>query len=193
MRGLAGWTWWLGVRGVLIRKADGIPLARPPGVWAVVNTQPNRHLVAADNLLRQGFAAYCPMVRKQVRHARRTQEVRRPLFPGYLFVAMNSQEQRWRPMLSTVGVRSLVRFGDRIALLNDGFVESLQTREIDGGIMRPATEYAVGQTLKINTGAFDGLVATIVEMNEKDRLIVLMTLLNRPVRVTLDASALASI
>ena len=59
--------------------------------------------------------------------------------------------------------------------------------------MRPATEYAVGQTLKINTGAFDGLVATIVEMNEKDRLIVLMTLLNRPVRVTLDASALASI
>jgi transcription antitermination factor NusG len=38
----------------------------------------------------------------------------------------------------------------------------------------------------------NGLVATIIEMNEKDRLVVLLDLLNRPVRVTLDVSAVTA-
>ena len=163
------------------------------GTWAAVTTQPHRHQIASENLLRQGFATYCPMVRKQIRHARRAQQVMRPLFPGYLFVAIDLNVQRWRPILSTIGIRSLVRFGDKIALLNGGFIESLKALEIDGAISRPVNAYAIGQSLEISSGAFDGLVATIVEMDDKDRLVVLLTLLNRPVRVMLDTAMVAAV
>jgi transcriptional antiterminator RfaH len=47
----------------------------------------------------------------------------------------------------------------------------------------------VGQQVKLAIGAFDGLVATIVEMDDKDRLVVLLELMKQPVRVRLDAQS----
>jgi transcriptional antiterminator RfaH len=158
-----------------------------PSTWVVVNTQPHREHIALDNLARQEFQAYCPMMRKRVRHARRTQEVLRPLFPGYLFVRVNPDLQRWRPILSTYGVRTLVCCGDRPSFLDEGFIDGLKARELDGAIVRPASPYRPGQQVKMAGGAFDGLIATILEMDEKDRLVVLMDLLNRPTKVKVEA------
>ena len=157
----------------------------PSSAWIVVNTQPQREQIALENLARQAFNTYCPMMRTRVRHARRTQEVLRPLFPGYLFV--RADLQRWRPILSTYGVRTLVCCGDRPSFLDNGFVEGLQAREIDCAIVRPASSYEPGQRVKMAGGAFDGLIVTILEMDEKDRLVVLMDLLNRPTKVRVDA------
>ena len=162
-------------------------LPAPPSAWIVVNSQPHREHIALENLARQEFHAYCPLMRKRVRHARRTQEVLRPLFPGYLFVRVNPDLQRWRPILSTYGVRTLVCCGERPSFLDDGFVEGLKAREVDGAIVRPASPYAPGQQVKLAGGAFDGLIATIIDMDEKDRLVVLMDLLNRPTKVKVDA------
>jgi transcriptional antiterminator RfaH len=158
----------------------------PSSAWIVVNTQPQREQIALENLARQAFNTYCPMMRTRVRHARRTQEVLRPLFPGYLFV--RADLQRWRPILSTYGVRTLVCCGDRPSFLDNGFVEGLQAREIDGAIVRPASSYEPGQRVKMAGGAFDGLIVTILEMDEKDRLVVLMDLLNRPTKVRVGAN-----
>lgn len=44
---------------------------------------------------------------KRVRHARRVQDVPRPLFPGYMFVRVRLDTMRWRPMLAAPGVREL--------------------------------------------------------------------------------------
>jgi transcriptional antiterminator RfaH len=156
--------------------------------WIVVNTQPHREHVALENLLRQEFVAYCPRIRRRIRHARQSRDVLRPIFPGYLFVQVNPDLQLWRPILSTYGVRTLVRCGDRLSFLDDAFIESLKEREIDGAIMRPASTYEPGQQVKLTGGAFDSLVATILELDEKDRLVVLMDLLNRPTKVTVHMS-----
>lgn len=155
--------------------------------WAVVNNHPHQHSVACANLERQEFEAYCPMVARSVRHARRTQDVLRPLFPGYLFVRINPDAQRWRVILSTFGVRSLVRVAGSPALVDEGLVESLKGREKNGVIVKPAAPYQLGQKLKIAGSAFDGMVGTIIELDEKDRVTVLLEFLNRPVRVQLNA------
>jgi transcriptional antiterminator RfaH len=165
---------------------------RTPRTWAVVNTQPNRERLALSNLLRQNFHVYCPMITRRIRHARRAQDVLRPLFPGYLFIEVDPDLQRWRPILSTFGVRTLIRSGDRPALLEDAFIEGIRAREIDGAIVRPDAPYERGQQVRMVGGAFDGLVATIIEMDEKDRLVVLMDLLNRPVKVRVEARLVAA-
>jgi transcriptional antiterminator RfaH len=158
------------------------------GTWTVVNTQPHRERFALENLVRQEFDAYCPLVRRRVSHARRVHDVLKPLFPGYLFVHLSTQTQRWRPIMSTSGVRMLVRFGEQPAFIDDGFIQALKSHEIDGAVVRPAKSYAVGQTVNITSGPFGGLVGTIIDMDDKDRLIVLMNLLNRPVKVQVAAS-----
>lgn len=160
--------------------------------WVAVNTHPHRELTAVENLVRQGFDTYCPMVRRRVRHARRTQDVLRPLFPTYLFVEVNLDVRQWRPILSTIGVRTLVRCGDELSFLDDGFIEALKSREVDGAIVRPENAYAIGQEVRIAGGPFDGLIARIVEMAERDRLVVLMDLLNQSVRVKVKAEGVSS-
>jgi transcriptional antiterminator RfaH len=161
--------------------------------WAVVNTQPHREHIAVDNLQRQEFIPYCPLVKRRHRHARRATDVLRPLFPGYLFVKINPDLTRWRPMLSTFGVRSVVRCGEEVSLLDDAFVQAIRARETDGIISRPASPYQIGQEVRVSGGAFDGLVATIIEMHERDRLTVLMQLLSRMVKVRLDERQVTSV
>ena len=151
--------------------------------WIVINTHPHREHTALENLGRQAFEAYCPMIRRQRSHARRVETVLRPLFPNYLFVKANRELARWRPILSTFGVRTIVRAGNELSFIDDGFISSLKAREVNGAIVRPASPYRLGQQVQMTGGPFDGIVATIIEMDEKERLVVLLQLMNRPVRV----------
>lgn len=160
--------------------------------WVAVHTHPHREHIAIENLMRQSFEAYCPMIQRRVRHARRTSEVLRPLFPCYLFVRIDPDCQRWRPIESTYGVRSLVRFGDQLGFVDNAFIESIKAREVDGAIAKPADPYRPGQQIRIAGGPFEGLVATIISMNEKDRLTVLMDLLNQRVKVQVAARDIAT-
>jgi transcriptional antiterminator RfaH len=161
--------------------------------WVVVNTQPHKEQIALENLERQGFHAYCPMIRKRVKHARYCRELLRPLFPSYLFVHVQPDLQRWRPMLSTAGVRTLVRFGEHLSFLDDGFITALKLRGSDGAITVAPSRYQVGQQVRVDGGAFDGLVATIIDMDEKARMVLLMNILNRPVKVKVKARAIVAV
>ncbi len=96
-------------------------------------------------------------------------------------------------MLSTFGVRSVVRCGDKVSLLDDAFVQAIRAREVDGVVSRPVSPYQEGQEVRVSGGAFDGLVATIVEMHPPDRLTVLMQLLNRTVKVRLDEGQISPV
>ena len=159
--------------------------------WAVVTTHPHREKQAIDNLLRQDFVAYCPLIRKRVRHARRIRDVLRPLFPGYAFVG--SRGAQWRLIQSTLGVRALVRFGDQPGYIDGAFIDDLKAREIDGAIVAASSNYKLGQNVRMVDGVFDGLIAKIIEMDEKNRLVVLMDFLNRPVRVRIDETLVAAL
>jgi transcriptional antiterminator RfaH len=161
--------------------------------WIVVNTHPHKEATATAHLRKQGFETYCPLVRRRVRHARKTREVLRPLFPGYLFVAGSDEIFRMRPVRSTVGVRAIVNAGDEPARLDGRFIAALRSREREGVISLPASPYEPGQTIRITDGPFDGTVATIIALDEKDRLVVLMDILSRPVRVHLDARQISSL
>jgi transcriptional antiterminator RfaH len=155
--------------------------------WLVVNTHPHREKLALVNLCRQNFSAYCPRIRKRLRSRYGSADVLRPLFPGYLFVRVDRSSSLWRPILSTHGVRRVVRFGDSVNYLDNQFVESLRAREVDGAIVKPQAAYVVGQEIKLAGGPFDGIVAKIIEVQEKDRLVILMNLLSQPVRTMVNA------
>lgn len=155
--------------------------------WIVVNTHTNRELQAIENLDRQGFESYCPRVRVRIRHARQQKEVLRPLFRGYLFVRQPPPGKSWRTIHSTFGVRSVIQFGEQVAVLQDAFIQSLKEREQNGAIPSQINALKVGQSVRITEGPFDGLIARIIEMKDADRLTVLMSMLGGAVRVRLDS------
>ena len=156
--------------------------------WIAIHTHPHREHVAIENLVRQKFSVYCPMELKRVRHARRTQDVPRPIFPGYIFAEIAPDLTLWRPILSTFGVRNLIRIGDRPAFVDDDFIQGLKGREINGVVTKPQRPYEIGQEVRLNGGPFDGLIATIIEMGERDRLILLTSLLSQTVRLKVTSA-----
>ena len=142
--------------------------------------------MALEHLTRQGYIGYCPKLLQRVSHARQVREVLRPMFPGYLFVALDFSTQLWSPIASTVGVRKIVRFGERPAVLQGEFVTALKAREIDGSITRPAHPYSVGDQVKLVGNAFDGVIAQIVQLKDRERITVLFELLQRTVKLTTE-------
>ena len=132
------------------------------------------------------------MIVKRIKHARRVHDAKRPLFPGYIFVERPAQRHLWRPLLGTLGVRSVVRNGEIPSLLPAGFVESLKAREIDGAIQKPEMPFQPGQSVTINGGPFDGLVGQILEIRESDRVLLLLNLLSQQTRVHVEAKMLRS-
>lgn len=159
--------------------------------WMVLTTHPAREDYARQNLERQGFTVYYPRVIKRIRHARRVYDAARPLFPAYLFVAHQPNGTGWRSLMSTYGVRTLVRSGEAPSLVDGSFIASLKAREVDGVIRRPEQPFAVGQNVRIQGGAFDGLVGRILELRENQRVLVLMDLLNRHSKVLVAADGLS--
>jgi transcriptional antiterminator RfaH len=156
--------------------------------WSVVNTHAHREQLAINNLNRQGFDAYCPVVVKRVRHARKFTVVQRAMFPGYLFVALDLSRDRWRPILSTYGVRRLICRGERPALLDPAFVDALKAREHDGVIAEPEDQLQIGQSVSMAGGYFEGLTAQIIELNANDRVTLLLNLLHGQIKATVPTS-----
>ena len=156
--------------------------------WAVVNTHPQKEHLALLHLKRQQFIGYCPRIRRRIRHARRSKDVLRPLFPGYLFVKLDPDRNKWRPILSTIGVRTLICKGERPSILPRGFVEELMQREREGVVVAPESSYQPGQAVRFAGGPFDGLIASVLSVSEKERLWVLLQLLQGQIRVQVHAN-----
>ena len=157
--------------------------------WYVVQTQVNGEAKAAENLRRQGYGTYLPRYLKRRRHARKVDFTAKPLFPRYMFVAIDIATQRWRSVQSTVGVSRLVTNGDSPAAVPEGVVGALKAREDAKGFVRmdarPA--FAPGDKVRVLAGAFMDNAGLFNGMADHDRVSILLDMLGRKVRVVLDA------
>ncbi len=148
------------------------------GGWGVVRVKAKQECLASQHLKRQSFRVYCPLIHRRARRASKWVDVCSPMFPGYVFVHIDLAHLRWRPIQSTIGVKQLMCVAGRPSLLDENFIDDLRSRERDGVVSHPGRPLEIGQSVRITSGPFDGLLATIVDMEQKDRLSVLMDLLN---------------
>ena len=155
--------------------------------WFAVYTRARAEAMAREHLRRQGYEVYLPQHMKPRRHARRTDFVPAPLFPRYLFVAIDRLHQRWRPILSTVGVCDLVRQGERPAEIAAKLVEALRRRERDGAFEHAAQVQGLrpGDPVRVAAGPFADLVGRFYGMAATDRVFVLLEMLGRSVKAQL--------
>jgi transcriptional antiterminator RfaH len=156
--------------------------------WYVVQTHAHAEAKAVAHLARQGFTAYLPRYLKRRRHARRIETVAAPLFPRYMFVAVDKMCQRWRSIHSTIGVAYLVCNGDDPVAVADHVIETLKARENTQGFitLRPRPRFALGEKVRVLDGVFADCFGLFDGMKDSDRVAVLLDLLGRKVRLVLD-------
>jgi transcription elongation factor/antiterminator RfaH len=161
--------------------------------WYVVQTRPRKEAVAVTNLRRQGFEPFLPQVRCSVRHARKTVEVARPLFPRYLFLPLDIGRDRWRPILSTLGVASVIMNGDRPRATPLGLVEDLIAATDWSGSVDLSQRLVVGGSVKLLRGPFADRIAQLIELDDGERVTVLLEVLGAARQVRVNAADLLPI
>ena len=155
--------------------------------WYAVHTRLHAEARALENLKRQGFEAWLPLYRKQRRRARRSEQVLRPLFPRYLFVALDLDGEQWRPVLSTYGVADLVSSGDGPLALADAVIDALRARADEDGHYTLARGLKSGDKVRIESGPMRALEGILEVEGDTDRVVVMLHLLGREVRVKLSS------
>lgn len=161
--------------------------------WYIVRTHARAEAKAALNLERQGFAIYLPRYLKRRRHARRVEIVQAPLFPRYLFVAIDKATQRWRSIQSTFGVAQLVCNGDDPSAVSAVIVEELRKREDGKGFVQLARRgFARGEKVRVVEGVFSACLGLFEGMSDNERVTILLDLLGRKVRVVMDLDSVAA-
>jgi transcriptional antiterminator RfaH len=156
--------------------------------WYVVHTRAQAEGRALQHLGGQGFEAWLPEYLKRRRHARRTEQVRRPLFPRYLFVRLDLEAERWRSVLGTTGVDGLVG-GDPPTPLADAIVDALRQRTDEEGLVAvsPALSLRSGDAVRIAEGPLADLEGVFLDVDDRDRVAILLHLMGRDIRVRVDA------
>lgn len=162
--------------------------------WYVAQTHVRAELQALTHLTRQGFATYMPQYLKRRRHARRSETVRRPLFPGYLFVLMDIESIRWRAIRSTVGVRNLICNGEKPLAVPPGVIEDIRAREDESGVVtvNEPPPFEKGETVRISHGAIRDQVGLFECVTDRERVFVLLNLLGRQIRVPVPFDAVTA-
>lgn len=157
--------------------------------WYVARTAPNQEGRAAENLARQGLAPWLPRLRRRRRHARRIENVLRPLFPGYLFVALDLARDPWRKVLSTRGVRDLITGPDGPVPLPDAVADAIRARLDDQNVLaEPDRTLSPGQKVRVTAGPFAELDGVVLAETGAERVEILLRLLGRELRVSLASA-----
>jgi transcriptional antiterminator RfaH len=144
--------------------------------WCVVQTQPQRECVAAQFLQQTGYEIYLPRI--LVRRGAR--ECAAPLFPSYLFCAIN---QSWWSIRRAVGVAKLLMVNDHPAQVSDQLMDAIKKREGRDGLVRlPKPRGLVcGDQVRIVRGNFEGRLGVYQGQSGAQRSRILLDLLGREV------------
>lgn len=113
------------------------------------------------------------------------------VFPGYLLVQMELDDDSWYVVRNTPGVTSFVGTSARPTPLSDEEVERILHR-IKTEKPKPKTEFVEGQTVKVISGPLADFTGTIAEINlDQSKLKVLVNIFGRetPVELTFDQVA----
>jgi transcription elongation factor/antiterminator RfaH len=160
--------------------------------WYVVRTQPHREAQAARQLENQAFRVFLPRILRSRRHARKFETILAPLFPRYMFIALDLRRDRWRSVNGTFGVdRLLMRAGEPEPVPH-GLVEQLSEAAAADGMVRCGPALTPGQNIRVTAGPFAELMGTLDQLDDQGRVRVLLDILGGKIPVVLSRNLVAS-
>lgn len=158
--------------------------------WCVVYTQPQKEDVALQNLAQQGFEVYYPRFKKVRSHARKVDVVLQPLFPRYIFIRIDTDIHAWRSVNGTRGVAYILSQDNVPKSIPNAVIEALKNNENEEGLVPVESLglFSKGDLVEITQGAFKGQKAYFENFSGKNRAMLLMEFLGRPMNVPVSVN-----
>jgi transcriptional antiterminator NusG len=192
------------------REAPQSPYDRP-GRWYVIHSYAGyenkvksnlESRIASMNMEQRIYEVVIPMEDVVEFKNGRKQVVSKKVFPGYLMVRLDLDDDSWYVVRNSPGVTGFVGLGARPTALTRKEVESVLAIKVDeddsaGGTRksRPrGMQFEIGESVRVKEGPFADFTGTISEINEDQlKLKVLVNIFGRETPVELDFAQVAKL
>lgn len=194
--------------------ADETPVDDPwtrPGQWYVVHTQSGYEKKVTANLTariqsmnmeEKIHEIVIPMEEVDEFKNGRKQTVQKKVFPGYLLVRCQMDDDSWYCIRNTPGVTGFVgqsKHGQKPTPLSRREVQTFLAAKGDGtgGLparKKPKLDYDVGEAVRVREGPFADFAGTVAEINaDHMKLKVLVNIFGRETLVEMDFSQVSKL
>jgi transcriptional antiterminator RfaH len=155
--------------------------------WFLLRTNTGRERIAMSQVGQVAAEVLLPLIRIRVRRWGKLAQSVGPLFPGYLF-AMFDFERLYGQVRYARGVRELICFGPRPAVVPDWIVDELKQRCGDGPVELHQRSLSPTERVIVIDGPFkefEGIFERYV--SGRERVAVLLSTMNARARAVLPA------
>ena len=157
--------------------------------WYLIQSKVHHENVAHGNLQRLGVQTFYPRLTRMKTFRGKLQNVEEALFPGYLFVRMDTSTE-FRKVAYAQGVLRVVTFGSKPAVVSEDIIQSIHSRIQSGVVVvNPNSPLKVkpGQTIRVKKGPFSGLDAVFEqEFSGTQRVALLLKAVAYQGRIIID-------
>ena len=193
-------------------EEEPLPVESPydrPGRWYVVHTYSGYenkvrsnmgNVVASRGIEDRVFEVVIPMEDVDEFKGGKKVTVQKKVFPGYLLVRCDLDDDTWGAIRNTPGATGFVGPGTKPTPLSRREVENILQVKVEGGPggapkrTRARLEYEVNETVRVKEGPFADFSGQISEINEDQlKLKVLVNIFGRETPVELEFSQVAKL
>jgi len=170
-----------------------VPIAIEPSEgcrWVPAYCRPRTEKVVVEHCLRHGIPCYLPLLRQKRRYQRRTVEVQLPMFRGYVFAQLDSDNRSL--FLECHRIVHIVDVNDTQERLLLGELRALQRLELAQGevALEVMPEVQPGTTVLVAEGPLRGTTGIVEHRKGRTRVTVNIELLGRSVVAEMDLGEL---
>ena len=141
---------------------------------------------ALENLVRQGYETYLPLMEVERLQRGKLLKKMEPLFPRYLFLHLEEGNDNWGPIRSTLGVAGLVRFGQAYAVVSDEVMDAVRERTQDV----KKSLFESGDSVRVVSGPLLGLEGVFEISDGEQRSFVLLEFMQKQQRISVSTADL---
>jgi len=157
--------------------------------WFAVQVRTRWERSTANILGGKGYQTLLPTYVR--RHGPDGRETTAPLFPGYVFCRFDGQKRL--PILITPGVIALVGRGRIPVPVEASEIDAIQAMVASGLPVAPWPYLEVGQRVRIEDHALQGLEGILIGFKSGHRIVVSISLLQRSVALEIDRALVSPI
>jgi len=158
-------------------------------IWVLIYTKAKQEIKANENLQKQGFKTFLPLIAPTNKNSEFKSLV--PVFPRYFFAQINFELDNWTSIKSSYGVSRIVMFGGQFTSIPNNIIKIIQDKLDKLDIYKEdvsIVDYQKGDPVSIKEGRFAGIDAIFLSKKSKDRVRLLLKLLNTSVVAEITTS-----
>jgi len=157
--------------------------------WIAIRSKPRSEKIVSSELERKGIEVFLPLIKKRQQWSDRKKWVDFPLFPSYLFARIELKNSIF--ILSTRGVNTIVKFGDRVITVDNKVVNSLRLVLEGGYDLHQIKYFTIGDQVKVIDGPMKGVLGIVKTKNNDDnRLVIKIDALQQAVAMHINSEYL---